>query len=159
MVATTKTRTKPASIGDEQPTAFTGLNPRVVEVLELLFTDFLGAYEATVQERPSINKVEQITIATSRVLARSAFSMKSVLDGYPGLNLERARTLVALYELQGKASLGEVKDKMGLTRQASYSRLQALCANGYCEKKDTAYGMYFITKKGEEAAKEIATLE
>lgn len=137
----------------------TAMNPKITELLELLCTEFLRSYEATREERPSIDKGEQISIAVSRIFGRSAFSMKSVLEGYPGLNLERARTLVALHELRGKASLGEIKDHMGLTRQAAYSRLQALCAGGYAEKKEAAYGIYFISKRGEEAAQQITALE
>ncbi|WP_156421499.1 MarR family transcriptional regulator [Aureimonas sp. AU40] len=127
--------------------------------MELLFGEFLTAYEATKEERPSIARSEHISIATSRIFGRSAFSMKSVLDGYAGLNLERARTLVSLHQIGGKGSLGEVKEAMGLTRQAAYSRLQALCAGGYAEKRATAYGMYFITQKGSEAAEQIAALD
>ncbi|WP_279479864.1 hypothetical protein [Aureimonas sp. SK2] len=152
---------KPAA--RKRPTAMapqtTAMNPRVTELFELLFSEFLTAYEATREERPSIARAEQISIAASRIFGRSAFSMKSVLDGYPGLNLERARTLVALAEIGGKGSLGEVKEHMGLTRQAAYSRLQALCAGGYCEKRATAYGMYFMTAKGGEAAAQIAGLD
>jgi DNA-binding MarR family transcriptional regulator len=137
----------------------TNINPRIVELLNVLCLDFVEAYEVEVAVRPRLDRDQHVKLAVTKIVGHSVFSMKSVLEGHEGLNIQRSLTLAALHKLGGKAALGDVVKEMGITRQAAYSRLQAIMSYGYAEKFASEYGVYHITEKGTAAAESLVQLQ
>jgi predicted transcriptional regulator len=123
------------------------MNPIVNELLVELCTQFLDAYEGMSEIR---DRKDRIRAAVKQASDPSA--TPDIRKIAPDLAPATSILLMFIHHSHGKVRLNEVVQHFSLNRQAAYSRMQRLLKAGYLEQKDTAYGLYFITRKGHDVA-------